>query len=307
VTAGRALVTGASGFAGRHLSTQLLDQGWEVAGTFRHREPVAGVHPAQLTLDDIDGLRALVREFNPDVVYHLAALVDTVTTPDIITLYRTNTLGTVTVLEALKAAPSISRVLLASSAFVYGRAKRPDAITETEALTPLTAYGASKVAAEEIGLQWARETGVDIVIARAFQHTGPGHVGRYALSEWAAQISSGTTTVSVGNLDVVRDYLDVRDVVAAYRALVDRGRSGEAYNVASGIPRSMRSMLDGLIDGFGAAVSVTTDPSLFRPVDQPTFVADIHKISQETSWKPRIPMSRCLSDLAAWQQPERPD
>jgi GDP-4-dehydro-6-deoxy-D-mannose reductase len=298
----RAFITGVSGFAGRHLAELLVSEGWSVAGTVRHRSadlPTVAEH--RLEIDDATGIRAVLAEFQPDVVYHLAAVVDTVTTPDVLALYRTNVIGTAAVLEAIGSVGSVRRVLVASSAFAYGRTP-PDLqpVQETAALEPLTAYGASKVATEAIALQWRRLTGVDVVITRAFQHTGPGHVGSYALADWAGQLASGASVIRVGNLDVARDYLDVRDVVAAYRVLAETGRAGEIYNVGSGVPVTMASLLDGLVEAFGGHARVEIDPTRLRTVDQPVFYADIQRLMTDTTWAPRFTLRETLQDLADW-------
>lgn len=295
----RALITGVSGFAGRHLARRLVAAGWEVAGTVRARSSdVRGVVEHRLEIDDGAAVAAAVRATAPDVVYHLAAVVDTVTTPDVLALYRTNTLGTVAVLEAVAGVATVRRVLVASSAFAYGRTPPElQPVPESAPLTPLTAYGASKAATEAIAEQWSRATGTDVVITRAFQHTGAGHVGAYALADWASQLASGAEEIRVGNLDVVRDYLDVRDVVAAYQHLMDEAPAG-TYNVASGVPVTMAKLLDGLIAAFGGGVRVVIDPARLRAVDQPVFYADVSRLLGATTWRREYPLEATLQALA---------
>ncbi|GAB2766311.1 GDP-mannose 4,6-dehydratase [Terrabacter koreensis] len=297
----RALITGVSGFTGRHLARQLVAAGWAVTGTVRSRAAgVPGVDEHVVGLDEWARVRELVESCRPDVVYHLAAIVDTVTTPDLHMLYRTNTLGTASVLDAVLASGLHPRVLLASSAFAYGLvANGGECVAEDTPLRPLTPYGASKAAAEAIALQWWRQTGIDLVVARGFQHTGPGHVGAYALADWAAQLASGATTLEVGSLDVVRDYLDVRDVASAYAALAEHGRPGEAYNVGSGVGRTMRQMLDGLVTAFGRRVEIRRAVGRFRASDQPVFVADITRLTTDTDWTAAYTLDETMRDLAA--------
>lgn len=298
----RAFITGVSGFAGRHLAEHLVSEGWRVAGTVRHRSAdVPTVAEHRLEIDDANGIRAVMAEFKPEVVYHLAAVVDTVTTPDVLALYRTNVIGTVAVLEAVRSVSSVRRVLVASSAFAYGRtAPELQPVPETAALEPLTAYGASKVASEAIALQWSRSTGVNVVVTRAFQHTGPRHVGNYALADWAQQLASGAHEIRVGNLEVSRDYLDVRDVVAAYHCLAETGQAGGIYNVGSGEPVTMASLLEGLIEAFGGQARVEVDPTRLRVVDQPMFYADNRRLVADTTWMRRIALRESLQDLADW-------
>jgi GDP-4-dehydro-6-deoxy-D-mannose reductase len=301
----RALVTGAGGFAGRQLVKQLVEEGWEVAGTVRNRSSgVEGVGEHTVEITDTDALTALIREFEPEVVCHLVAIVDTVTTPDVRLLYKTNTVGTVAVLEALQAAPSAARLLYTSTSFVYGASSSEEQpVRENHPLRPLTPYGASKAAGEIISLQHARQTGREVVIARAFQHTGPGHVGAYAMADWAHQLAeieagSGSGVIRCGNIDVERDYLDVRDVASAYRILATEGRAGEVYNVSSDVPRTMRFLLEGLIQAFGVEVEIEVDPKRLRRVDQPVFYGDSSKARTEVGWSPSFEIEQTLADLA---------
>ncbi|WP_076260291.1 NAD-dependent epimerase/dehydratase family protein [Intrasporangium flavum] len=296
----RALVTGVGGFTGRRLAERLLADGWDVSGTVHSRPSgIEGVQEHRCDVADWAEVRRVVAESRPDVVFHLAAIVDTVTTPDLSALYRTNTLGTAAVLDAVGKAGDVARVVLASSAFAYGRFDGPGAVVgEDTPLAPVTPYGASKAAAEVIALQWSRQHATDVVVARGFQHTGPGHVGRYALADWARQLAEGADRLEVGDLSPVRDYLDVRDVAGAYVALAESGRAGRAYNVASGIPRSMRDMLDGLVTAFGREVEVAVAPDRLRAVDQPVFVADVERLHEDTGWVPAYGVEETLRDLA---------
>jgi GDP-4-dehydro-6-deoxy-D-mannose reductase len=301
----RALVTGAGGFAGRHLVRQLVDDGWEVAGTVRSRSSgVREVSEHKVDITDQGALTSLLLEFEPEVVFHLVAIVDTVTTPDVIRLYETNTLGTVAILEAMRAAKSAARFLYTSTSFVYGASSENEQpVREDHPLRPLTPYGASKAAGETVAQQFARQTGREVLIARAFQHTGPGHVGAYAMADWAHQLAeieagAGSGAIRCGNIEVERDYLDVRDVASAYRAVALAGRPGEAYNVSSDVPRTMRSLLEGLIAAFDVEVEIEVDPDRFRSVDQQVFYGDSAKARSETGWRPTYEIERTLADLA---------
>jgi GDP-4-dehydro-6-deoxy-D-mannose reductase len=306
----RALVTGAGGFAGRQLVRQLHDCGWEVAGTVRSRSSgVPEVREHGIDITDQEGLTHLIREFEPEVVFHLVAIVDTVTTPDVVQLYGTNTLGTVALLEAMRDAQSSARFLYTSTSFVYGSSSAGEQpVREDHPLRPLTPYGASKAAGEAVALQHARQTGTEVLIARAFQHTGPGHVGAYAMADWARQLAEieagpGSGVIRCGNIEVERDYLDVRDVASAYRAVADGGSAGEAYNVSSDVPRTMRSLLEGLIDAFDVEVEIEVDPDRFRSVDQQVFYGDSTKARSETGWAPAYEIEQTLADLAGfWRE-----
>lgn len=304
--AGTALVTGVSSFAGAHLGRQLVDEGWTVAGLTRTRSSgIDAVSEHKIDIADRDALAELIGDIKPDVVFHLAAIVDTVETPSVTELYRVNTVGTAAVADAIAAAAPSSRLVFTSSAFVYGHtAPDEQPILEPLPLRALTPYGASKVAAEAIVEQFVRAGG-DAVIARAFQHTGAGHVGAYALADWGqqvAEIAAGRRdpVVTVGNLEVERDYLDVRDVASAYMALAEHGSPGEAYNVSSGDPVTMRALLEGLIAAFGAEVTIETDPSRMRKVDQQQFYGDPAKLIAATGWQRRYSQDEMLEQLAGW-------
>lgn len=288
----RALITGVTGFAGKHLAQQLLDDGWQVAGFARGNSAPQGVEAFEGDIADSAELARIVDMFAPTAVFHLAAIVDTVTTPSVDELERVNVGGTQAVVDAL--ASSDSRLVFASSAFVYGRTTPEEQpVRESQELRPLTPYGETKVAAEQVALQHS-----NTVIARSFQHTGPGHVGAYALPDWAEQLARGADEIATGNLDVERDYLDVRDVVRAYSTLAEQGSAGEIYNVASGEPVTMRALLEGLIAAFGADAEIVTDPDRVRAVDQPKVVGDRSRLTAATGWTPSIPLQQTLADLA---------
>ncbi|MBI5309962.1 MAG: GDP-mannose 4,6-dehydratase [Actinobacteria bacterium] len=308
---GRAFVTGVSGFAGRQLASQLVEAGWEVAGTVGAR--TSGVNPVtehSVQIDDCDTLTRLISGFEPDVVFHLAAIVDTVQTPSVLELHRVNTLGTVAVTEALAAAAPAARLVYASSAFAYGHVDENSwAIPESTPLRPVTPYGASKAAGESLVHQFSRLHGAEVVVTRAFQHTGPGHTGAYALADWARQLAAleraGGGEIAVGELSVARDYLDVRDVASAYLAVAERGAPGATYNVCSGEPVTMRELLEGLIAQFDADVEIVTDESRLRKVDQPVFAGDPAALKRDTGWRREYALDQTLAALAAfWRERE---
>ncbi|MGH2906455.1 MAG: GDP-mannose 4,6-dehydratase [Solirubrobacterales bacterium] len=307
----RALVTGVSGFAGKHLAAQLVASGWRVAGIANTRASgVTGVEEQKIDIADQAALEYLIGEFAPRAVFHLAAIVDTVTTPSVLELQRVNVLGVVAVTEAVRAAAPEARVIYPSSSFVYGSiAPEDNPVSEAQPLRPQTPYGAGKVAAEAIVRQYSSSTAPgNAVIARAFQHTGPGHTGAYALSDWAGQLaqierSGEPGQIATGNLDVERDYLDVRDVAAAYVALAQHGESGQTYNVCSGEAVTMRSLLEGLIAAFGVDAEIVTDEARLRAVDQPRVVGDVSRLAADTGWSRKYSIEQTLADLAQfWRE-----
>lgn len=263
-----------------------------------------GVTEHNVDIQDVKALDELLGSIRPDFVYHLAAIVDTVTTPSVMRLHEVNTMGTVAVTEAVRAAAPDARLLFTSSSFAYGGAS-PDElpVTESQPLRPVTPYGASKAASEAIVWQFARQTGAEVIVTRAFQHTGPGHTGEYAMADWARQLveierGGGSGTIQCGNLEVERDYLDVRDVASAYAAAATQGTPGRTYNVCSQVPRTMRSLLEGLIEAFGVDATIEVDRARLRRVDQPAFYGDLSALRADTGWEPSIPIERTLADLA---------
>jgi GDP-4-dehydro-6-deoxy-D-mannose reductase len=302
----RVLVTGATGFVGRHLLEALR------AG---EHEPIAvgGPHePAPafaLELLDADAVRRVVDAAGPDAIVHLAgqAFVPQSFADPLGTL-AVNAGGTAHVLEAARAyrdrvhAPL--RVLIVSSAEVYG-IQRPDRmpLDETAVVRPANAYAASKLAAEAFALAWQRSYGLDVVVARPFNHIGPGQDVRFVVASFArqlAEIAAGAPRVMrVGNLEAQRDFLDVRDVVAAYLRLVANGRSGEVYNICSGRTVAIREVLRQLITIARVPVEVRDDPERMRSSDLPILSGDATKLRAETGWEPRYSLAASLRDIYA--------
>lgn len=285
----RALITGASGFVGRHLAAALTEAGDTVIASGA----------------DITDRDALLREFadaQADVVYHLAAQADVGGSWDRpIETFRVNAEGTMNVLDAARLS-GVDRVVAVTSADLYGKVSDADMpLRETQPLRPVSPYGASKAAADMICVQAGLGHGLDVIRVRAFNHLGPGQSEHFVASAIASRIAraeaDGTKTVSVGNLDARRDFTDVRDVVLAYRALMIDGEPGEAYHVCSGRDRSVRELADILIAHSTTDITLETDPELMRPVDLKVLRGDNTKISERTGWSPTIPIEQTLRDL----------
>lgn len=301
----RALVTGASGFVGRYLVDALREAGDEVTacGGPHDRDTI----PIDLT--DESSLRAALDMARPNVVFHLAAqtfVPDSLASP--LATYDINALGVARLTQALRAyvgaGGEAPRLLFTSSAEVYGQ-QPADAfpLTETRALNPSNPYAASKAAAEALLLGEAHAFGLDVVIARAFNHIGAGQSDRFVVASFAlqlAEIAGGRRSqLLVGNLDAKRDFLDVRDVVDAYIALAKHGESKEIYNVCSGVARSIREVLRELIIAAHVPVEVREDPQRMRPSDVPLFVGNNEKLRARTGWEPRVPWAASIRDIYA--------
>jgi len=301
------LVTGAAGFAGSHLLDLL---GAEVVRIVALRKPGIGAETEarypqiewrEVELLDRDAVRRTMGEFGPEVVYHLAgsphigqswkAATDTLSV---------NVLATHHLLEGLRGAGLRSRVVIPSSAYVYRPADR--ALTEADPIESTSPYAISKIATEMAAAKAAARDGIPVVIARSFNHIGPRQDPSFFASGVArqiAQIEAGRLepVIRVGNLDGRRDFTDVRDTVRAYRALIDRGMPGTAYNVCSGIAHRVRDLLDELIALARVPVSVGTDPDRLRPNDRDLLLGDPSRIRRDTGWQPAVPLSQTLRDL----------
>ena len=292
----RALVTGALGFVGRHLVAHLTEAGDTIV-PFEHDGAAVDVVDAAAVGDALTAAR-------PDVVYHLAASTHIGASWDApAAVFRVNAEGTLNVLRACTRA-GVDRVLVVGSADEYG-AVAPDElpITEDAPLRPRTPYGASKVAAEYLALQAHLGDGLGTIRIRAFNHTGPGQAPTYLVPGLAGRIVAaerdGARTIAVGSLDAVRDFTDVRDVVRAYRLLVERGAAGDVYNVGSGRGWSVREVADALLGASGADLDLEVDPALVRPVEVPALVADASKLRAATGWAPARPFEETLAEVLA--------
>jgi GDP-4-dehydro-6-deoxy-D-mannose reductase len=241
-------------------------------------------------------LRALDAE-RPSAIYHCAGVADVhgAWSAPAYALH-VNAIGTHYLLEAVRALGLDCRVLITGSALVYRPSAEP--IDEDHAIGPSTPYGVSKLAQE----MTARESPLDTLLARPFNHAGPGQSPAYVTSAFAQQIAEieagrRDPVLRVGNLDARRDITDVRDTVRAYHALVERGGVRRPYNICSGQAHSMRELLDILLSFARARVRVETDPARLRPSDTPVVHGSHARITAETGWEPGIPIEQTLSDL----------
>ena len=291
----RALVTGAAGFVGRHLVAHLEACGDEVVGIDRPQGP---------DLLDPEALTTFVQGVEPDAVYHLAGWSDVGGSwREPLAAFRANADGTLNLLQACLAA-NRPRVLSVSSADVYGKVTLNDLpIDEQAPLQPVTPYAASKVAADFIGLQAHLGYGLDVLRVRAFNHLGPGQSNHFVAPAIAERIAvnelDGSEVVPVGNLTPRRDFTDVRDVVRAYRLLIEHGEAGEAYNVCSGHDIAISELAERLLAMAARPMRLEEDPTLQRPVETPVLRGDPARVHKVTGWTPSIPMDRTLADLLA--------
>ena len=292
----RTLVTGANGFVGGHLLNLLMSRGDDVIAVSRE----------DLDIRDAGVVDNLVRSARPEAVYHLAAQASVARSfDDPIGTFEVNALGTLALLEALRAHCPAARVLVASSADTYGRVEPHEIPTAEETpQRPLSPYAASKVAQEALAMQYARTFGLHVVVTRSFNAIGPGQAATFALASFAAQlveIGRGLRepVLSVGNLEVERDLIDVRDVVRAQAMLLDADAAGEVFNICRGEGVRLRDALDVLIAVSGLQVSVVVDPRRLRPADVLRMVGSNQKLCATVPWSTTISIKRSVQDLFA--------
>jgi GDP-4-dehydro-6-deoxy-D-mannose reductase len=308
----RALVTGVTGFAGGHLAESLLASGHEVVGLARRGWPPALAHLAgrvALRVCDLasgDGVAEALRDAAPDRVFHLAGYAHagrSFAEPE--AAWRDNLTATRRLLDAVAASGRRPRVLYVSSGMVYGEAPAGERLHEGRELRPANPYAAAKAAADLLAYQTACHPGLDVVRARPFNHVGPRQPAAFAVANFARQVAAVERgelppVLEVGDLRPRRDLCDVRDTVAAYVALLDHGRRGEAYNVAAGTSVSMREVLDRLLALSGVRVEVRTRGDLLRSSDRDLAEVDTSKLCGETGWRPRFGLDQTLADVLAY-------
>ncbi len=274
----RILITGVDGFTGRYLTTLLAGQGHEVVGISHSVIPVpieglASSHICDLT--DAQGLKDIVLAVQPDKVAHLAAIAF-VAHGAVEDIYRTNIVGSRNLLEAVSAASSVDAVLLASSANIYGN-RVSGAINETVAPDPINDYAVSKLAMEFVARLY--QDRLPVIIARPFNYTGVGQSINFVIPKIIDHVRRGAATIELGNLDVARDFSDVRDVVLAYAALLnDPGAIGQVFNICSGKAQTLRDVIAMIQDISGHHFNVTVNPAFVRQNEVKMLWGDRSKI-----------------------------
>lgn len=307
----KTLIIGGAGFVGGYLIRELNAAGHQVYATCLENESITGdCKVYNLDIMDADAASSVIGDIQPDVIYHLAAQSSVALswkkpqlTADI------NVVGTINVLEAVRNSDKKDiRLLLIGSGEEYGFI-RPDAcpISEDEPLNPGNIYAATKACQGMLGEIYARAYDMDIVMVRAFNHSGPEQLPVFVISDFCRQIAQiekgdAPAVMSVGNLSARRDFTDVRDVVRAYRLLGEKGISGRTYNVGRGKAVEIQYILDTAL-GFSAAdIEVKQDPARMRASDIPVIEPDVSKIYEDTGWKAEISMEKTIEDtLNYWR------
>jgi GDP-4-dehydro-6-deoxy-D-mannose reductase len=302
-------VTGADGFVGRHLVPRLMAEGHTVVAAIRPGatspwRPPEGVQVIPLELTDDASVGRLASD-RPEGVIHLAAVAsgaDARREPGV--AWSVNAAGTARLAEHLARLRTDGagdpQLVLVSTAEVYGNAE-PTPRVETDPAEPVSPYAASKLGAEIAGLEVHRRTGLRVVIARPFPHSGPGQDERFVLPAFAHRLAlakrARAPVVKVGNLDVVREFLHVADVIEAYVALLSKGRSGAVYNVAGGRGLPLAEVFDRLARLIGHRAVPETDPALVRRGDIAYLVGDATRLRVETGWHPKVQLEQLLQDV----------
>jgi GDP-4-dehydro-6-deoxy-D-mannose reductase len=311
----RVLITGAAGFVGRHLAAYLFAEGGhEIWGVTRARRVIEGLDSRmRLVVADLREKQAVddaVKQVRPQAVYHLASQASVARSlADPLDTILNNVVGQVNLLEACAKHAPEARILVVGSNEEYGLT-RPDElpISESKELRPISPYAVSKVTQDLLGHQYFATRGLQVIRVRPFTHTGPGQANLFVTPAFARQLAEMERgqrehRMRVGFLDGQRDFTDVRDVVRGYRLLIERGEPGDVYNLGAGIPRSVRSILDGLLELTTVRPVVEIDPSMIRPLEMPVMYADCSKIHAATGWKTEIPFEQTLRDvLDDWRQ-----
>ena len=297
------LVTGCNGFVGRHAIAAFRAAGHEVCGG-----DVAGTPPPDLPYlpfdaTSPDSIRSALETFAPDAILHLGGIAFVPIAwehPQMV--FEVNTVGPLNVLDAVRTLRPATRVLLVTSAEVYGSAPAAGAaFTEDSPLAPDNIYGVTKAAADTAARFYAARHDLPLLVARPANHIGPGQSPRFVSSAFARQLADiaagrAPAEMHVGNLDSRRNFTDVRDVVRAYLLLLEHGIPGTAYNIASPSSVSIRDLLDALCDISGVRPALAVDPALWRPTDaHPAYSTD--RLRTATGWTPQISLRQTLADL----------
>jgi GDP-4-dehydro-6-deoxy-D-mannose reductase len=309
----KVLITGITGFVGRHLAMHLLSQKiYEVYGTYRSEVSLESlgdirenIKLTQLDLHNFEAVESLILTEKPDYIFHLAAQASPSKSFSIpVETLTNNIVSEFSVLEVLKKHKLHEiRVIIISTGEIYGMVTPSDIpVDEATPLRPTTPYAVSKIAQDYLSLQYHLAYKLDVVRLRPFNHIGPGQKEGFVVSDFAkqvAEIEAGkkAAVISVGNLDARRDFTDVRDMVKAYELAMQKGESGEAYNLGSGKSQKIGDILEKLLSLSTTKIEVRIDQSRFRPVDVPEIICDCGKFHKLTQWQPEIQFEKTLQDI----------
>ena len=312
----KVLIIGITGFAGRHLYNQLIKgKIYDIYGTYyKNANDADSYTDAKLFRCDIneaDSIETVLEQCKPEWIFHFGAHVtvqNSFNNPT--SIFQTNVMGTVNVLESIRKINPKCKILITGSAEEYGKVlqeKMP--IKETYSLNPVSPYGLSKKMQEELGLLYHKTYGLNIILSRTFHYSGPYQPLGFVFPDFAKQIvdikNGRQDHIKVGNLSAKRDFTDIRDVVSAYVALMENGKVGEVYNVCSGRSVAIRKILDMMISYSESDIEVVVDKTKLRPLDIPDFVGDNNKLKKDTGWTQQLSLENTAKDvLGFWTEIE---
>jgi len=311
------LITGINGFVARHFLHYInsLDESFEILGIGRTLGLAHDISYDKLNIQycDLDLLEkkkvsVLIADFKPDYILHLASVSSVGLSwqyPHESFVNNTNIF--LNLIEELRNEKSTCRVLSIGSSEEYGIvAANQLPLSETAELQPVSPYAVARVSQEMISKLYAKGYGLDIIMTRSFNHIGPGQSEQFVISSFAKQLTRISrqglhqATIKTGDLSIIRDFVDVRDVVKAYYLLLKNGMSGSIYNICSGQGNSLQHILNEMSEILGLTVHYETDPALIRPVDNPVIIGSHEKIKNELGWSPEIPLKQSLKDMINW-------
>lgn len=314
----KAFITGISGFAGSFLAEYLLEKGYTVVGLIRPGSESDNIEHIRKKLElyeadllEPSSIKSTILNTQPTHIFHLAALSSPAESYEKPAETLDNNINAqINILEAVRENELLeTKILVVSSGETYGHVKKENLpITEATPLQPLSPYGVSKITQDFLGLQYYLSYGIKIIRVRPFNHIGPRQSPQFVVSSFAKQIAEiekkkDIHEMRVGNLKTKRDFVDVRDVVKAYELLLEKGKIGDVYNIASGHTYEISEILKKLTSLSQAKITVKEDEELLRPVDISEVAVDISKIKKDTGWSPTIDIDTSLTDvLNYWRE-----
>ncbi len=295
----KALITGSQGFVGHYLRQELENNGYEVTGL----DLQAGEGVVAADLLNAEQVREIVAQVNPDAVFHLAGQASVAKSWSIPQkTVEINVVAAINLMEAVRAVNPACRMVMVGSSDQYGNLGAAGSkVTEDLATNPQTPYAVSKMAQEEMARVYVRAYGMNICMTRSFNHGGAGQRKGFLIPDFASGVVAvergEASCLRVGNLTARRDFTHVRDIVRAYRLIAEKGRSGEVYNVGSGITYSAQEILDKLCALANCPIPVEQDPAKMRPSDTPVICCDHSKLTECTGWEQEISMDEILREV----------